>query len=112
MLGVDPATARTEAVVTVRRGATLFLYTDGLVEGRDLPLDDGIARLKAALAELIERPLGELCDAVIERLRPEGLQDDVALVAIRLHPEDRPRPPEAGPEHVPDLVDPQRAAEG
>jgi serine phosphatase RsbU (regulator of sigma subunit)/PAS domain-containing protein len=111
MLGVDPATARTEAVVTVRRGATLFLYTDGLVEGRDLPLDDGIARLKAALAELIERPLGELCDAVIERLRPEGLQDDVALVAIRLHPEDRPRPPEAGPEHVPDLVDPQRAAE-
>jgi hypothetical protein len=38
---------------------------------------------------------------VIARLRPEGLQDDVALVAIRLHPEDRPRPREAGPEQVP-----------
>ncbi|TFV86327.1 SpoIIE family protein phosphatase [Blastococcus sp. CT_GayMR16] len=112
MLGVDPFTTRTESVVTVRRGSTLFLYTDGLVEGRDLPLDDGIARLKAALTELADQPLGEVCDAVIERLQPAGLQDDVALVAIRLHPEDRPRPPEAGPQRVPDLVDPQRAGRG
>ncbi|MDT0274334.1 SpoIIE family protein phosphatase [Blastococcus goldschmidtiae] len=101
MLGVDPTARRTESVVTVKRGATLLLYTDGLVEGRDLPLDEGIARLRAALAELAARPLGELCDEVIERLRPEGLQDDVALVAIRLHPEDRPRPREAGPEKLP-----------
>jgi serine phosphatase RsbU (regulator of sigma subunit) len=107
MLGVEPTTGRTESVVTVRRGATLFLYTDGLVEGRDLSLDDGIARLRTALTELVGRPLGELCDAVIERLRPEGLQDDVALVAIRLHPEDRPRPAEAGPERVPGPIDPR-----
>ena len=101
MLGVDPTTPRTDSVVSVRRGATLLLYTDGLVEGRDLPLDDGIARLREALAELADRPLAELCDEVIDRLRPEGLQDDVALVAVRLHPEDRPRPPEAGPQRVP-----------
>ncbi|RBY76457.1 histidine kinase [Geodermatophilus sp. TF02-6] len=87
MLGVDPATVRSEDVLTVRRGATLLLYTDGLVEGRDLPLDDGIARLRAALAEFGDQPLERLCDAVIERLRPEGLQDDIALVAIRLHPQ-------------------------
>jgi len=103
MLGVDPATPRSETVVTVRRGSTLLLYTDGLVEGRDLPLDDGIARLKAVLAELGERPLDELCDEVIERLRPDGLQDDVALVAVRLHAEDRPR--------LPDLVRPRPPAE-
>jgi serine phosphatase RsbU (regulator of sigma subunit) len=111
MLGVDPGTSRSESVVTVRHGSTLFLYTDGLVEGRDLPLDDGIARLKTVLAELHERPLGELCDEVIERLRPAGLQDDVALVAIRLHREDRPRPPGAGSERVPELVRPRRPAE-
>jgi serine phosphatase RsbU (regulator of sigma subunit) len=87
MLGVDPAVARSESVVTVRRGATLLLYTDGLVEGRDLPLDDGIARLRDALADLGDQPLEGLCDAVIERLRPERLQDDIALVAIRLHPQ-------------------------
>jgi serine phosphatase RsbU (regulator of sigma subunit) len=101
MLGVNPSAQRTDSVVTVRRGATLLLYTDGLVEGRDLPLDEGVARLRAALGELADEPLPVLCDAVIERLRPEGLQDDVALVAIRLHPEDRPRPPEAGPERLP-----------
>jgi serine phosphatase RsbU (regulator of sigma subunit) len=87
MLGVDAAAARTESVVTVRRGATLLLYTDGLVEGRDLPLDDGVARLRGALAELGQLPLEPFCDAVIERLRPAGLQDDIALVAIRLHPQ-------------------------
>ncbi len=101
MLGVDPTARRTESVVSLKRGATILLYTDGLVEGRDLPLDEGTARLRRAFAELADRPLDELCDEVIERLRPEGSQDDVALVAIRLHPEDRPRPPEAGPGHVP-----------
>jgi PAS domain S-box-containing protein len=107
MLGVDPSARRTDSVVTVHRGATLLLYTDGLVEGRDLPLDEGIARLRSAVAELAEVPLSVLCDEVIERLRPEGLQDDVALVAIRLHREDRPRPPEAGPPRVPGPVDPR-----
>jgi PAS domain S-box-containing protein len=87
MLGVDPAAPRAESVLTVRRGATLLLYTDGLVEGRDLPLDEGIGRLRDALAELGDQPLDRLCDAVIERLRPERLQDDIALVAIRLHPQ-------------------------
>ncbi|MGY1690219.1 SpoIIE family protein phosphatase [Geodermatophilus sp. SYSU D01105] len=87
MLGVDPAARRSEHAVTFRRGATVLLYTDGLVEGRDLPLDEGIARLRGALAELGSLPLEQFCDAVIERLRPEGLQDDIALVAIRLHPQ-------------------------
>jgi PAS domain S-box-containing protein len=109
MLGVDPAAPRTESVVTVQRDATLLLYTDGLVEGRDLLLDEGIARLQAAVAELADRPLGELCDRIIERLRPDGLQDDVALVAIRLHRQDRPRPAQAGPQNVPPTVPPEPA---
>ncbi len=107
MLGVDPSARRTDSVVTVQRGATLLLYTDGLVEGRDLALDDGIARLRSAVTELAGEPLSVLCDQVIERLRPEGLQDDVALVAIRLHREDRSQQPEAGPGRVPDVVDPR-----
>jgi PAS domain S-box-containing protein len=84
MLGVDPGCRRTENVVTVRRGSTLFLYTDGLVEDRDLPLDEGMARLTTLLAGLGGLPLDELCDAVLERLRPQGHHDDVALVAVRL----------------------------
>jgi serine phosphatase RsbU (regulator of sigma subunit) len=107
MLGVDPTVERTDEVMTVERGATLLLYTDGLVEGRDLPLDDGMARLRAAVAELADEPLSVLCDEVIERLRPEGLQDDIALVAVRLHPEDRPRPREAGPQRLPEPIGPR-----
>jgi serine phosphatase RsbU (regulator of sigma subunit) len=92
MLGVDHQTLRTEREVTVRRGSTLLLYTDGLVEDRHLPLDEGMARLRTALAELAREPLDVLCDGLLDRLRPQALQDDVALVAIRLHPQDRPRP--------------------
>jgi fructose-1,6-bisphosphatase/inositol monophosphatase family enzyme len=79
-------------------GAVYFPPRDELwVGGRDEPTTlNGVP-----LAELADRPLAELCDEVIERLRPEGLQDDVALVAIRLHREDRPRPREAGPEKLP-----------
>ena len=109
MLGVDPSTARTESVVTVERGATLLLYTDGLVEGRDMLLDEGIARLREAVTELADRPLAELCDLLIDRLRPDGLQDDVALVAIRLHPQDRPCPRGAGPRRMPPTVSPKPA---
>jgi hypothetical protein len=31
-------------------------------------------------------------------------EDDVALVAVRLHPQDEPRPAEAGPVNVPPTV--------
>jgi serine phosphatase RsbU (regulator of sigma subunit) len=101
MLGVDPLAVRREQVAVLSGGATVVLYTDGLVEGPDLPLDDGVARLTELLAELGELPLGELCDQLLTRMRPRGSEDDVALVAVRLHREDQPRPAEAGPQIVP-----------
>jgi PAS domain S-box-containing protein len=98
MLGVDPLAVRHEQVVVLSHGATVLLYTDGLVEGPNLPLDDGVARLVALLAELGELPLDDLCDQVLARMRPHGSEDDVALVAVRLH---RPSPAEAGREVEP-----------
>jgi hypothetical protein len=107
LLGVDPAVPRSEWVVTVARGATVLLYTDGLVEGPGLPLDDGVELLRAGLVELADRPLPELCDELLARMRPRGVRDDVALVALRLHPQDRPRPASAAPRHVPPGVPPE-----
>jgi PAS domain S-box-containing protein len=107
LLGVDPDTARTESVVTLGRGATVLLYTDGLVERRDADLDAGIAQLRAALTDLADRPLEELCDAVLDRLVAGHPDDDVALVAIRLHRQDGPRPAEAGWQRLPDDVPPE-----
>ncbi|MCZ2810838.1 SpoIIE family protein phosphatase [Modestobacter sp. VKM Ac-2979] len=84
MLGVDPTTSRREQVTVLAPGSTVLLYTDGLVEGPALPLDDGVARLVGLLTELGELPLEELLDAIVARLRPQGSEDDVALVAVRL----------------------------
>ncbi len=104
LLGVDAATERAESVVTLDRGATVLLYTDGLIERRDADLDAGLDRLRTHLAELAGLPLQQLCDELITRLVDGRPEDDVALVAVRLHPQDRPRPPEAGPNRVPSVV--------
>jgi hypothetical protein len=57
--------------------------------------------LRDALAELADRDLDTLCDEILARMLPERPEDDVALVAVRLHRQDRPRPAEAGPNVVP-----------
>ncbi|MCZ2858909.1 SpoIIE family protein phosphatase [Blastococcus sp. VKM Ac-2987] len=106
LLGVDPGVQRRETVVTLNRGSTVLLYTDGLVERRDSDLDAGILRLREALVELADLPLQALLDELLERLVHGRPEDDVALVAVRLHPQDRPRPPEAGPTRVPPTVPP------
>jgi serine phosphatase RsbU (regulator of sigma subunit) len=101
LLGVDAAAPRREAQVTLEWDAVVILYTDGLVERRDADLDTGTARLQDALADLAGRELDELCDELLARMLPEAPEDDVALVAVRLHRQDRPRPAEAGPNRVP-----------
>ncbi len=109
MLGVDPATRRSESVLSLDRDTTVLLYTDGLIERRNSILDDGMDRLRAAAAEFAGLPLDDLCDQLIERLVDGRPEDDVALVAIRLHRQDRPRPDSAGPVDVPPTVKPDPA---
>ena len=104
LLGVDPDAIRRESVVTLDRGATVLLYTDGLIERRDADLDSGMVRLRETLMELAHLPLPELLDTMLERLVDGHPDDDVALVAVRLHRQDRPRPAEAGPMDVPPNV--------
>jgi serine phosphatase RsbU (regulator of sigma subunit) len=84
LLGVAPETVRSEPAVEVEPGTTLFLYTDGLVERRDRVIDEGIEQLVELLGEFADRPLEELCDAVLDGMLPTTPQDDVALVALRL----------------------------
>jgi serine phosphatase RsbU (regulator of sigma subunit) len=109
LLGVDPSASRVDRVVDLEVGSTLFLYTDGLVERRDRDLDTGTAALVEVLRECTGMPLEELCDLVLERLFLPDAEDDVALLAVRLHPQDRPRPPDAGPQVVPPGIAPAPA---
>jgi PAS domain S-box-containing protein len=107
LLGIDPNARRVESEVTLDRGATVLLFTDGLVERRGQSIDDGLAQLRDTLEQLAaeEPTLDELCDRVLASMLPPRSEDDVALVAVRLHRQDRPRPAEAGPRRIPDNVE-------
>ena len=90
LLGVDPSTTRTERSVVLGRGSTILLFTDGLVERRASNLDDDLVRLQEAVADLAGATLDELCDGLVGRLVDGRNDDDIALVAVRLHPQDTP----------------------
>lgn len=68
-------------------GATLLLYTDGLVESRTRDVWAGIERLRerlGAVGELVcPPPLEPLCDEVLDILGPGDRDDDIALLAAR-----------------------------
>jgi serine phosphatase RsbU (regulator of sigma subunit) len=94
LLGFDPTTQRGECTLTIEAGATVLLYTDGLVERRGQSLGDGLEYLRQTLAELAaDGPcLEDLCDRLLERMLPDRRDDDVALAAVRLrHHERKPR---------------------
>lgn len=111
LLGVTLTTRRTETTVDLEAGSTVFLYTDGLVERRDRSMREGQSALVAALESVAALELEDLCDEMLVRMLPPERQDDIAIVAVRFHPQDRPRPPEAGETVVPDSVPPDPAAD-
>ncbi len=101
LLGLDPTSPRADHEAVLHPDDVVLLYTDGLVERRDSPLDHGLARLRQALGALVGLPLDRLCDELIARIVPADADDDLALVAVRTYPEDEPRPREAGPTRLP-----------
>ncbi len=77
----------------------MLLYSDGLIERREQSIEEGLERLVEAARRLGGEDLEALCDGVLAQA---GLrQDDVALLALRAHPQDAPRPVEAGREVLP-----------
>ncbi|KIF76478.1 serine/threonine protein phosphatase [Streptomyces sp. 150FB] len=71
-------------------GATLLLYTDGLVESRVRDVWTGIEQLRERLAATAQLtgpdhapPLEALCDDVLDVLGPGDRDDDIALLAAR-----------------------------
>jgi PAS domain S-box-containing protein len=85
LLGTGTSPARTDASLVLPPQATLVFYTDGLVERRDRPIDDGLERLRRHAASLAHRPLAAFTDLLLERTRPTGEEndDDVAVLGLR-----------------------------
>lgn len=112
VLGYDPATERQDHETVLAPGSTVLLFTDGLVERRGVSVDVGLAWLAQTAGGLVTAPgstLDDLCDGLLA-LVSGHLDDDVALLALRAHPEDEPRPAEAGPVRVPAGLEAARAA--
>ncbi|MDF6044633.1 PAS domain-containing SpoIIE family protein phosphatase/ATP-binding protein [Streptomyces sp. JH14] len=72
-----------EVEVELKEGALLALYTDGLVESRDHPLDEGLQALRDALVEPA-LPLEDVCDHVLTTLDTRHGEDDIALLMARI----------------------------
>jgi anti-anti-sigma factor len=84
LIGVPGTAPRRTKTVTVPAGGLLCLYTDGLVERRDRPIDDGIARLSSALTATDPETGCALVMGAMADYIPHV--DDVALLLLRRTP--------------------------
>ncbi|MEU8300321.1 GAF domain-containing SpoIIE family protein phosphatase [Micromonospora sp. NPDC048909] len=80
-LGAYRSARRHNTPASLPPGGCLFLYTDGLVERRTRPLDDGVELLRAALTCA---PADTMCTTAMAALLDEAAAtDDVAVLAVR-----------------------------
>jgi PAS domain S-box-containing protein len=85
-LGVLPFPSFEESSVGIEPGATIVLYTDGLVERAGAHIDEGLALLVDVVRDAPAGP-DLLCDHLLRALVPEeGTADDVALLALQNTP--------------------------
>ncbi|MFD8642723.1 PP2C family protein-serine/threonine phosphatase [Streptomyces zaomyceticus] len=85
-LGARPEhTPGPQASTSFSEGATLVMYTDGLIERREEDIDAGLARLAGSLRRRrLDNP-EDMADALLaDLLNTKGNSDDTALVVIRL----------------------------
>jgi phosphoserine phosphatase RsbU/P len=84
MIGVDAGTRRRTTTIKIAPGTVLCFYTDGLVERREFPLDEGLARLCHAV---VAEPPDAVCASVMGALvGADVAPDDIALLILRREP--------------------------
>ena len=86
MIGVDASAHRPVTTMEIPPGTLLCFYTDGLVERREFPLDEGLARLcRAVMAEPPDAACASVMGAIVGA---ESVRDDIALLMLRREPLD------------------------
>jgi hypothetical protein len=79
---VSAVTNRAEHFARIPAGSTVVLYTDGLLERRNRPIDEGLALLQNILGDPDES-LDHLCDRALHALIGPENEDDVCILAAR-----------------------------
>ncbi len=82
-VGASDAPAYNDTTTMLPAGATLVMYTDGLVERRGEVLDAGLDRLRTAAASGGPLPLQPLLTKIVDETIPNGSTDDTALLGVR-----------------------------
>ena len=84
LLGVQHRVGRTDSTTLLEPGARVLLYTDGLVERREEPLDTGIARLVEIVGTCIRDDVAtaDLPETVIDRMVGSAADDDIAVLVV------------------------------
>ena len=95
LVGLRPDARRSDHAHVLPPGATLLLYTDGLIEHRGRSLTDGISDMRRVLSACRGLTLEGLLDHLVAELIGDAPEDDCAVLAVRTHDEARPRPAEA-----------------
>ena len=81
-----PGGARPEGPARLPPGAMIVLYSDGLVERRDRPLQTGLDELLVTVDGLRDAPVGELVSSLAAEVEDGSRPDDVCVLALRLGP--------------------------
>ncbi len=63
-----------------------MLFTDGLIDRRDIAIEEGLDRLREMATDEVNLDLDDLCGVLLEGLVPANASDDVAILAARLDP--------------------------
>ena len=84
MVGIDRRIPRTDLSTTVPPGGRVLLFTDGLVERRDEPIDTGIARLVQVVGDCHAQGVAgeDLAEAVIDAMVGVAAEDDIAVLVV------------------------------
>jgi Stage II sporulation protein E (SpoIIE) len=81
-LGLDANASFVEAAVPFPPDSAVLIYTDGLIERRDIGLAHQLERLRGVVAGS-DGDVSALCDSALAAFPTERSEDDVALLAFR-----------------------------
>lgn len=84
-LGTGP-TRYPETTISLSPGATLFCFTDGLIERRNEGIDSGMDRLARTVAGSADSSVEDLVANAVRSLRSDDADDDIAVLALRWLP--------------------------